>query len=335
MNFLKKFDWHGALLIHKEPDITSYGVVRTLQTTLWNRIQAESTAQGNTQKIKKDDLPKLGHGGTLDPFASGLLLVLVGRGVKLARYFLGSQKTYAGTIHFGHSTSSGDHTTPITQTTHITPQSLTDIQNAALQLSSQPYWQIPPMYSAKKQQGQPLYRLARQGIETERAAVRCTLDAFQILTYQDHHAEFSVRCSAGTYIRTLAEDLAKILGSLATLERLHRVHSGSFQISDALTLPQLQSTEFKQTPWPALPCWISFDRLLAALPMLSISSNEQQALIQGKQTVFQQIMERHVEVQLSSPSPVSDLITLYSGQTLVAIARKGPENWSLERVFIA
>src|SRR4051812_27690492 len=167
--------------------------------------------------VKRRDLPKLGHGGTLDPFATGMLAVCVGRAVKLARYFLGSNKTYEGVIRFGETTVPGDPTAPISETSPVIPDSLEDIRKYAKTLTLQPYLQTPPMHSAKKVDGKPLYELARQGIEIEREAKVCHLYSFEILSYEKPRARFRLTCSSGTYVRTLAQDLARMMGSVALL----------------------------------------------------------------------------------------------------------------------
>src|SRR5512140_1273341 len=131
---------NGALFINKHECISSFGIIELLQ----KQIREQSG-------LKRRDLPKLGHGGTLDPFATGLLVVLVGRGVKLARYFLGSTKTYEAVIHFGKTTIPGDPTEPISETSSILPESLEQLQDLAQRLTRQPYLQTPPMHSAKKQ----------------------------------------------------------------------------------------------------------------------------------------------------------------------------------------
>src|SRR5262245_16579515 len=148
---------NGALLIHKEAGISSFGVIERLQKHLLNSVDGP--------RPKRKDLPKLGHGGTLDPFATGLLIVLVGRAVKLARYFLGAPKSYEGVIQFGKTTVPGDPTAPISETSETIPQTHEEIREIAHRLTLQPYLQTPPMHSAKKRNGKPLYELARAGIE--------------------------------------------------------------------------------------------------------------------------------------------------------------------------
>src|SRR6476620_11722098 len=187
---------NGALLVHKHPGLTSFGIIELLQKSLRSQTG-----------LKRKELPKMGHGGTLDPFASGLLVVLVGQSVKLARYFLGSQKEYEAVIRFGETTLSGDPTCPISDTSSIIPGDLHSIQEAAHSFTLSPYFQVPPMHSAKKQNGIALYELARQGIEVERKPQLCQILEFQIQNYELPKASCKVQCSSGTYIRVLAQDL--------------------------------------------------------------------------------------------------------------------------------
>ncbi|OFZ00290.1 MAG: hypothetical protein A2Z97_15950, partial [Bdellovibrionales bacterium GWB1_52_6] len=172
---------NGALLIHKHAGITSFGIIEQLQHQL-----------RNTYQLKRRDLPKIGHGGTLDPFATGLLVVCVGRAVKLAQYFLGSTKTYEGSFRFGETTVPGDPTAPVSETSTVFPEGLTQLKELARRMTLQPYLQIPPMHSAKKKDGKPLYELARAGLEVEREPKLCSLYEFDILGYEKPYATFHI-----------------------------------------------------------------------------------------------------------------------------------------------
>ena len=214
----------GAFLVNKPRGISSFGVIEIFQ----KYFQDEFTNKNGTRP-KRKHLPKFGHGGTLDPFATGLLIVLVGRGVKLARYFLGSEKGYESVIRFGQATIPGDPTSPISETSGVLPDSIEQIQEAANKFCEQEYLQIPPMHSAKKRNGVPLYELARQGIEVERKPKSCQLYRFHISAFESPTAKFELQCSSGTYVRTLAQDLGKSLHTVAMLDSLHRTCSGIFQ----------------------------------------------------------------------------------------------------------
>ncbi len=306
---------NGALLVHKHPGVSSFGVIEHLQREWMKNYQ-----------IKKQDVPKMGHGGTLDPFATGLLVVLFGRGVKLARYFLGSAKSYEGVMRFGETTIPGDPTAPISEVSNILPQSLNQLQILAHSLTLQPYFQTPPMHSAKKQNGKPLYQLARSGIEVDRKAQLCQLMRFEISEYSAPRASFKIQCSSGTYIRTLTQDFAKTIGSVALLDSLHRTASGIFKIQDAWTMDQLSEALQADKKWNELPCWIPFHSLLQNYPRAEATPEEKLALFQGKQAYLLPILEKS--------NAHSNCIAIYSQNELIAIARKAGETWGIERVFI-
>lgn len=319
---------NGALLIHKPAGITSFGVIEALQKEF-------SRAQGLK---KRKELPKMGHGGTLDPFAEGLLLLCVGRGVKLARYFLGSDKVYEGTIRFGQTTIPGDPTAPISETSEVIPESLERIQEVARGLTLQPYLQLPPMHSAKKHEGRPLYELARQGIEIEREPVSCQLFSFDILDYEVPCARFRVACSSGTYIRTLAQDLARLLGTVALLDSLKRTASGGFRLENALPLDAVLRATAEKQLWDELSGWIPFDRMLEGYARTEATQDEVTSLMQGRQRDLLNLVRRaEPPTSLLYSGPYSDAdncLAVYSRNALVAVLRK-PEGapWEIERVF--
>jgi tRNA pseudouridine55 synthase len=328
--------WDGALLVHKPAGITSFGVIEELQHALrrhWG--------------LKRKDLPKLGHGGTLDPFATGLLVVCVGRGVKLARYFLGSTKTYEGILRFGETTVPGDPTEPISERSEHLPESLAAVQEVATRLTRQPYLQTPPMHSAKKREGRPLYELAREGIEVEREAKECQLYAFELSPLAPASAQdsvcrtlrYRVVCSSGTYIRTLAQDLARLLGTVGMLDTLHRSASGSLEVTHALSLSELLERTETGTLWPSLSAWIPFDRMLGGLAQVSATEEEVRALIQGRQNFLPALMTRVKPGGHLKPYPVSqeNCVAVLRERTgeLVAVVRNEAGLWNLERVFLS
>lgn len=316
---------NGALFINKHEGVSSFGIIELLQKQ-W--IDQHS--------CKRRDVPKLGHGGTLDPFATGLLVVLVGRAVKLARYFLGSTKAYEGTLRFGETTVPGDPTAPISETSPHLPESLPQLKDLAQRWIKQPYLQTPPMHSAKKKNGKPLYELARAGLEIERESKLCHLYEFEILNYESPRAQFKLRCSSGTYVRTLAQDFARILDSVALLESLHRTASGAFQVQNAWTTQQVLEATQLGKKWDELPCWVPFDQLLGGYPQVEATPEEKQALFQGKQSVLFNLLQRVQPSPYRSLTPEkeqSECIVIYCNHSLIAIARRVEEIWSIERVF--
>lgn len=305
---------NGALLISKHSGVSSFGVIELLQREL----------KKTTGITKRKELPKMGHGGTLDPFATGLLVVLVGRGVKLAQYFLGSIKEYEGVMKFGETTVPGDLTSPISETTLVIPDSLEEIKQAAHQYTLNPYPQTPPMHSAKKQNGKPLYELARAGIEVERKPKTCRIYQFNISAYDKPYATYQVQCSAGTYIRTLAQDLAKSINSLAYLQTLHRTRSGGFSVDQAWSTEQIVQAN---QSWDELPCWVPFDQLLNHFPKVIATEFEAQCLIHGKQYVLDQLIQRAGSLENSQ------YLAIFHDERLVSIARLEHGSWRIDRVF--
>jgi tRNA pseudouridine55 synthase len=315
---------NGALLIHKPQGISSFGVIENLQHQL---------LEHPSQRFKKrKELPKLGHGGTLDPFASGVLVVLVGRAVKLARYFLGATKTYEGVIRFGETTVPGDPTAPISEKSDIIPNDIEPLRDLAHRLTLQPYLQTPPMHSAKKKNGRPLYELARQGLEVEREPKLCHLYDFQVTEYITPRMKFTLSCSSGTYVRTLAQDFGRLLGSVALLESLCRIQSGIFPLRNTWTPNQISETCSNGKTWQELPCWVPFDHLLAGYDRAEATLEEQNALYQGKQNVLFNIIKR-IHSPPSYSTEKRDCLAIYCKNTLIAVARKEQSTWGIERVF--
>lgn len=190
------------------------------------------------------DAQKAGHTGTLDPFATGLLVCCMGRATKISGAMLNADKAYLATIAFGCETDSGDHTGIVTQQASgdfpgVTEASLESI----LQSFMGEQMQIPPMVSALKRDGKPLYEYARQGIELEREPRRIVIHEMNLISCDEHSAQIHVLCSKGTYIRTLAQDIGRALGCFAHLSALRRTKVGPFVLDDAITLEDLQQQD--------------------------------------------------------------------------------------------
>jgi len=203
------------------------------------------------------DARKAGHTGTLDPFATGLLICCLGRATKICGTMLEADKCYEATLIFGEETDSGDLTGHITARASddfagVTQAALLDV----LQEFRGEIEQIPPMYSALKRDGKPLYEYARQGIELERPPRRVTIHRLELLDIDGKQARLLVDCSKGTYIRTLAQDIGRRLGCYAHLGALRRTRVGPFEISQSIGLETLQAMEQPQEvllPLHALP----------------------------------------------------------------------------------
>ena len=301
----------GALLVDKPAGVSSYGVLLRLQASFKKNLGL---------KIK------FGHGGTLDPFASGLLIVFFGQGLKLSRYFLEGEKSYEAVMSFGSETASGDPTTPPLQiTTHI-PLHAGDLAAGARTFCTAPYAQIPSMYSAKKMGGLPLYSLARAGVEVEREARVCTVSRFDIHDYAPPLCRFSVDCSSGTYVRTLAADFARRLGSLAHLQSLRRTACCAFGIRQSTSLNILCS-EKNLAELQNSPSTIAFDHMLPHINAFAIDKRQQQSLLHGHRSEIAALMN-------ALPDAPNGLLKLTLNDNISAIARKNPNaGWQLDRVF--
>ncbi|MBK7116355.1 MAG: tRNA pseudouridine(55) synthase TruB [Proteobacteria bacterium] len=171
---------------------------------------------------------KAGHTGSLDPLATGVLPICLGEATKVAGYLLDGDKEYEFTAQFGARTATGDLEGEVVETAEV-PADLADRLREALPRFTGPQQQVPPMYSALKQGGQPLYRLARQGIEVAREPRDIRILALQMLECAGTQARIRVRCSKGTYVRTLAEDLARAVGTCAHLGYLRRTAVAPFE----------------------------------------------------------------------------------------------------------
>ncbi|HLU15431.1 MAG TPA: tRNA pseudouridine(55) synthase TruB [Burkholderiaceae bacterium] len=194
------------------------------------------------------DARKAGHTGTLDPFATGLLVCCLGRATKLAGQLLDSDKGYLATIQFGVETDSGDLTGSVTAEADsdfpgIDAQAL----EAILPEFRGDIEQVPPMHSALKRDGKPLYKYARAGIEVERPPRQVTIHRLEVVSHTPREAVIDVVCSKGTYIRTLAQDIGRRLGCGAHLTALRRTRVGPFHVDDAVALDKLQTMDTPQS----------------------------------------------------------------------------------------
>jgi tRNA pseudouridine55 synthase len=210
---------NGFVVIDKPAGITSHDVVSRVRRILGTR--------------------KVGHTGTLDPFATGVLPIAVNDGTKAIPFLDEGLKCYEAVMQLGVATDTLDMTGTVLQTADwqlVTQESLESVlKQFTGQLS-----QTPPMYSAIKRDGQPLYKLARQGVEVERAARQITIHSLELLLFAPPFVTIRVICSRGTYIRSLADDMGKVLGCGGALKELRRTASGPFQIGAVISLEQLE-----------------------------------------------------------------------------------------------
>lgn len=222
---------------------------------------------------------KAGHTGTLDPMATGLLPVCFGEATKFSSHLLEADKVYRARIKFGQDTDTGD-----AEGTVIREREIPDVTDAELETVLDRFRgeidQVPPMYSALKHQGRPLYELARQGIEIERAVRRVTIYNMALLARHSDGIEIEVAVSKGTYIRSLAEDIGETLGCGAHLTALRRLKTGPFTGDAMLDFERLEALADQQAREGVL---LPVDILLDHLPRLDISAEVAWKILRGQQ----------------------------------------------------
>jgi tRNA pseudouridine55 synthase len=213
----------GAILIDKPAGPTSHDVVDAIR--------------------RHFGIKKVGHCGTLDPNATGLLIIVLGRGTKLSEKLMSDDKVYEGQIKFGETTNSYDADGELVSSLPVPPLTLEELNEAAAKFIGD-LMQTPPMVSAVKKGGVPLYKLARKGVEVEREARLIHIYNFRISAYEEPLATFRLACTKGTYVRSVAHEMGQNIGCGAHLATLRRVTSGKFDAANALPLAAV----LKMTP---------------------------------------------------------------------------------------
>ncbi|HOW67153.1 MAG TPA: tRNA pseudouridine(55) synthase TruB [Candidatus Paceibacterota bacterium] len=231
----------GALLIDKPVGLTSHDVVDAVR--------------------RHFQLKKVGHCGTLDPNATGLLVLVLGRATKLSESLMSADKGYAGTIKFGETTDSYDADGQLVHSLPVPPLTLEELNQAAAGFVGD-LMQTPPMVSAVKKDGVPLYKLARKGLEVPREPRLIHIYHFVFTGYQEPFGHFDILCTKGTYVRSLAHELGQKLGCGAHLAALRRTESGPLKARDASPLDQVLSWDIRELERRMIP----FRQLLAAPP---------------------------------------------------------------------
>lgn len=219
---------------------------------------------------------KAGHAGTLDPLASGLLLVLFGEATKFAGPFLDDDKEYRFTLRLGERTATGDAEGEVLE------RRAAEVGEAAVRDVLPSFQgeldQVPPMYSALKSEGRPLYELARQGKTVSRRPRRIRVSRLELVAFQPPDLTLEVRCSKGTYVRTLGEDLALALGTVGHLAALRRTASGRFRVEDACTLEELPGLAGERRA----RCLLGLPGLLGGLPRAELGGEEEARFRNGQ-----------------------------------------------------
>jgi tRNA pseudouridine55 synthase len=259
---------------------------------------------------------KVGHGGTLDPFASGVLPICFGEATKILTFLLDADKSYEAVVRFGVETDTLDLTGQ-TVAEHATAGLSTAAIEAELAHFRGPIEQVPPMYSALKRDGRPLYAYARAGQTVERKARTVTIHELTMLAFEaPDRARLRIRCSKGTYIRSLAADLGQRLGVGAHLVELRRTASGPFNLDRAITLDELDARISDGRPLPLL----SLLEALAHLPKVIVDETQAFVLVRGQRMDWASLCRGR---DLSGP--VCAVLEGESGPSLVAMVTQGLE----------
>jgi tRNA pseudouridine55 synthase len=285
---------NGILLIDKPEGLTSAEVVRRVK----RRVQV-----------------KVGHLGTLDPFATGLLPLCLGEATKIAQFLNTADKRYEGIIQLGAATDTGDCTGQTVLRAALPELAAIDLGGVARRFTGE-LLQTPPMYSALKREGVPLYRLARQGVEVERTPRPIRIDRLLLEPAAGGRLRFSLACSKGTYVRVLAEEIGGVLGSAAHLAGLRRTGFGGFDIAAALA-PE---------DWdPARPAGlVSLRQALAHLPAVALDETQADAVHHGKGWVLGAV----------PADLVGDAAVLLAPQgDVVAVVVRRARSWTYGRVL--
>ncbi|WP_151838602.1 tRNA pseudouridine(55) synthase TruB [Acinetobacter radioresistens] len=234
---------------------------------------------------------KAGHTGALDPLASGLLPICLGEATKFSHYLLDSTKRYQTTIQLGHSTTTGDVEGEILLQAEIPELDEERIRQVLAQFKGN-IEQVPPMYSALKKEGRPLYELARKGIEIEREARPVSIYAIELLSFTAQSITLDITCSKGTYIRVLGEDVAQALGSYGHLTYLHRIKTGPFDLIPSYTIEYLESLNEAEHEALLLPVYAPVDHF----PKIQVPEGRSEYFSRGMESNIEHIAETQVLV---------------------------------------
>jgi len=289
---------NGVLNIYKPQEMTSHDVVAIVRKAL------------NTKKV--------GHTGTLDPMATGVLPICVGRATKIVDFIQSDKKTYRTEITLGTSTDTEDCWGSVVETkaVNVTDESF----RAAILSFIGEIEQVPPMYSALKVNGKKLYELARQGKTVERKArLRTIYDIFDI-EIDGHKASFSVTCSKGTYIRTLCTDIGKQLDTLAHMSALERTSSGPFTTKDAITIDQVRNLGNQ-----LVDRFYSIDQALGFEKKIYISEKAKELIQNGVKIDLM----RYVKFDYNQ----DDYVLVYHKEQFIALARFNEDQLKVTKLF--
>jgi tRNA pseudouridine55 synthase len=289
---------HGWIIIDKPLGISSTGVVGKVRYLL------------NAQKA--------GHGGTLDPLASGILPIALGEATKVVSYAMDGSKTYEFTVRWGQSTATDDMEGIVVAETDVRPTE-TDILDILSEFEGE-IEQVPPMYSAIKVDGKRAYDLARADIAVKLKPRKIKIDKLTLVNCDNvDHASFRVQCGKGTYIRSLARDIGVRLGTRAYVSRLRRTAVGSFTEKDAISLDSLEKLGHNMIHSKVL---LAVEAVLDDIPAIALSANETRRLTQGQAIFAAAMLDQYT---LKDLKPDAVICALFEGEMIALVKYVGGE----------
>ena len=264
-NTMLAYGLHGVLIVNKPDGWTSHDVVSRIRTVF--------------------GIQKVGHAGTLDPHATGVLPVLIGKGTKIAQYLLDWDKEYSAVLQLGQTTDTQDGSGTVLEEKACEALSEDDVQSAIMSFQGA-IQQVPPMYSAVKVGGQPLYKKARKGQTVERQAKTVVIHDLEIQRLAIPEVSFRVVCSKGTYVRTLCADIGDRLGTGGHLKWLQRQRVGPLHLDQAVDMRSLKKgVEISQLDG----AWWSLDRVLEAFPAVTVNGDDARKVLHGNAIPWKRI----------------------------------------------
>lgn len=270
---------------------------------------------------------RVGHAGTLDPIAVGVLPICLGHATRIVEYLVSAPKTYHAAIRLGVATDTYDSEGAVVATADASGVTPDDLETALSDFVGQ-IEQMPPMYSAIKFEGQPLYRYARAGKTVPRQARTVTIHRLELRRFTPPVAEVELEVGRGAYVRTLAHDLGERLGCHAHLEGLTRLRSGPFSLDDAIELDELREAE-RQDTWQEL--LYPVDRVLESWYAALLGEQHTLDVCQGRLLVLTPVRKEFTDLALDTPCRAYS----HEGEFLAILRYRGASRWHPERVFAA
>ena len=290
---------HGVLIVNKPHGWTSHDVVKRIRTVL--------------------DIHKVGHAGTLDPQATGVLPVLLGKGTKIAQYLLGWDKEYVAVLQLGQTTDTQDASGTVLEERSCESLSEEDVRSVFKGFEG-PIQQVPPMYSAVKVGGQPLYKKARKGQTVERLPKTVVIHELEIQRMTIPEVSFRVVCSKGTYVRTLCADIGDRLGPGGHLKSLQRQRVGPLHLEQAIDMEAFHDgVEFSKLD----RAWWSLDQVLEEFPVVEVNEDDVRKVLHGNAIPWNRIEQAGEKLQTTTSGEDRRVRVKSQGGLLLALG-KGP-----------